>query len=198
MIPAPRLLELLPFSAALLLILLLGIHGIMKGDMVPDEFYDGSDIGTENGEETIFPEWMGLDLPELLGPLQTLNGAAAVPPHSGLTLWVLIRDRECIACLDELPLLAAFVDSLNSSRLSVLAVAIGDRHEARRNMWGVETDMPVFVTGCDGVLEALGAHDTPLRALTWYGRIIGLTGLPINTVTGRRALYKLVQMWISE
>jgi len=177
--------------------MLVGVAGLLHGNVTGDQ--DRGKLVSEvagPGEFTC-PAWIGLDLSKLLGPLRTLAGKPVLPLDPGLRLWILIRDRECIVCLDELPLLAAFVDSLDYIALDVLAVAIGDRHEARRTMWGIETGMPVLVSGHMEALVTIGVLITPLRVLTWHGRIVALSALPIHNGAGHRVLYDLVQRWIS-
>ena len=198
MICSLRFLRLLPLVLSMILMMVLGIHGVMQKTYVPVE-YEEMDYRSDAGiNGAVYPGWLGRDLPELLGPLQTLSGEYATVSDRALTLWVLVGDRECSVCLYELPLIASFCDSLHCSFLSVRAVALGDRHEARRTLWGIETDMPVFVSGSSDTVEDLGIHKTPLRILTWYGRVVGISEKPINTVSGRQALLRMTGQWISQ
>lgn len=198
MISLLRFLRLLPLVLSMILMMVLGIHGVMKETYVPNE-YEEMDYRSDAGiNGALYPGWLGKDLPELLGPLQTLSGKHAPVSDRALTLWVVVGDRECTVCLYELPLIASFVDSLNCSFLSVRAVALGDRHEARRTLWGIETDMPVFVSSGSNTMEDLGVDMTPVRILTWYGRVVGICEKPVNTVIGRNALLHMTGQWISQ
>ena len=182
----------------MILMMVLGIHGVMQETYVPIE-YEGLEYQSDAGiDGALYPEWLGRDLQELLGPLQTLSGEHAAVPDRALTLWVIVGDRECSICLYELPLIASFCDSLQCSFLSVRAVALGDRHEARRTMWGIETDMPVFVSAGSNALMHLGAYMTPVRILTWNGRVVGISDKPINTVIGHRILSSMLEQWTSQ
>jgi len=185
-------------SGVSLLVILLGIHGVMKGRKEPFDVSGEPGIETENRNGAVFPEWLGLNLLRLLGPITTLDGDRAEAPEPGLTLWIIIRDSECLVCLYELPLIAAYVDSLQSAGISMRAVAVGDRLEARRTLWGIEAGMPVYVCGSERIFEAIATYHTPLRILTWHGRIVGLSRLPINSGKGYRALDGMVRRWIAE
>ena len=198
MIGSPRFLRLLPLVLSMITMMVLGIHGVMQETYVPIEYEEvdyRSDAGI-NGK--VYPGWLGRDLPELLGPLQTLSGEHATVSDRALTLWVVVGDRECTVCLYELPLIASFCDSLHSSFLSVRAVALGDRHEARRTLWGIETGMPVFVSAGRNAMENLGVYMTPVRILTWHGRVVGISEKPVNTVTGHRTLSSMLEQWTSQ
>ncbi len=198
MIASPRFLRLLPLVLSMILMMVLGIHGVMQETYVPNE-YEEMDYRSDAGiNGAVYPGWLGRDLPELLGPLQTLSGEHAPVSDRALTLWVVVGDRECTVCLYELPLIASFCDSLNCSFLSVRAVALGDRHEARRTLWGIETDMPVFVSSGSNTMEDLGVNMTPVRILTWYGRVVGICEKPVNTVIGRKALLRMTRQWASQ
>jgi len=186
-----------PLAGLVLLVMLVGVGGLLRGNITGDQDCRDKVSVVAGPEEFACLAWIGLDLAKLLGPLRTIAGESTLLPDPGLRLWILIRDRECIVCLDELPLLAAFVDSLDYNALDVLAVAIGDRHETRRTLWGIETGMPVLVSGRMEALATIGVLTTPLRVLTWHGRIVALSTLPIHTGVGHRVLYDLVQRWIN-
>ncbi len=180
------------------LMMVLGIYGAMQGTYVPIEYEEIDNQSDAGINGAVYPGWLGRDLPELLGPLQTLSGENATVSDRKLTLWVVVGDRECMVCLYELPMIASFCDSLNCSFLSVQAVALGDRYEARRTLWGIETGMPVFVSASSNAVEDLGVYKTPVRILTWYGRVVAISEEPINTVIGHRALSRMIKQWTSQ
>jgi len=198
MLCLPRFLRLLPLVLSMILMMALGIHGVMQESNVPN-VHGEQDYQSDAGiNGAVYPGWLGRDLPELLGPLQTLSGENTTVSNRALTLWVVVEDRECMVCLYELPLIAFLCDSLHCSFLSVRAVALGDHNEARRTLWGIETDMPVFVSADTNAMDELGVYRTPVRILTWYGRVVGISEKPINTVIGRRALLRMTEQWTSQ
>ncbi len=142
------------------------------------------------------PDWLGLDLSSGLGDIHHLNGRPAQVATHGLRLWLAIDDRECFSCLDELPLVSALSDSLAAVGLATAILAFGDRHETKRTLTGIEFDLPVFVSPTGGLPTGLEAYGTPLRLLTWYGRIVGFAARGMDTDAGRRDLQVLLARWL--
>ncbi len=132
------------------------------------------------------PPWLDRDLPALLGPLTSLDGDPIDPTvEVGRCLSVLVSDRECFACLEELPRLALRLHELDSDGFPVRVVALGDRHEARRTLWGMDHYFPVAVSTRREVRDDLGFERTPLRVVTEGGRIVyaGLAPEPGDEAT---------------
>jgi hypothetical protein len=128
------------------------------------------DASTPSGQP---PPWLDRDLPGLLGPLTTLDGDPLDPTvEAGRCLYVLISDRECFACLEELPRLALRLHELDCDGLPVRVVALGDRHEARRTLWGMDHFFPVAISARPEARDCLGFKRTPLRVVTEGGRIV--------------------------
>jgi hypothetical protein len=176
-------------SAALLLCLLLQLAGGSRGGVPAPILAAGS---------TDIPSWLGTDLPALLGPLTDLTGAPVVPETAGLRLWIVVTDRECPVCLEELPVIGAMSELTERGRISAVTVALGDRLEARRTLLGRETGMATFVAGSLAAAEALeyfAAAATPLRILTWYGRVIDRSLFDLRDPVGRMRLLKMVDRW---
>jgi hypothetical protein len=142
------------------------------------------------------PDWLGYDLGSGLGKIVRLNGRPARLATGGLRLWLVIEDRECFSCLDELPLVSALSDSLAPVGLAAAILALGDRHEAKRTLTGFDFDLPVFVSPNGGLPVGLEAYGTPLRLLTWHGRIVGITARGLDTDGGRRELQGLLDRWL--
>lgn len=142
--------------------------------------------------------WSGLNLVKALEPFRTLHGEGVRVEDSSLRLWILIQDRECISCLQELPLLDSFIDSLCIEELDAVIVAIGDLHESRRILWGVETGIPVLISDRKDFLGLISRGSTPLRVLTLQNRIVGLCRLPIHDSRGRSKLLDLIQKWSAQ
>ncbi|MFC1500290.1 hypothetical protein ACFL6T_04655 [Candidatus Zixiibacteriota bacterium] len=142
--------------------------------------------------------WIGTDLRDLLGPLITIEGDSMDTDASGLRLWVLIADRECLSCLDELPVLHSLAGESGHRGVLSTAVALGDLHEARRTMLGIDSGMPVLVStqiSAPEVLELFTAERTPLRVLTWYGRIVDESDLSVLEKPGESRLVGMLQRW---
>jgi hypothetical protein len=143
--------------------------------------------------------WRGIDLERLLGPLTTLEGAVVEPEWSGLRLWILVADRECPVCLGELPSLIDLAGDLDpAGDLSVMTVALGDRCEARRTLLGIAPGMEMAVTATFPVAaarERFGATRTPLRLLTWHGRVVERSLLSLLEPSGEAHLREMVRRW---
>ncbi len=177
------------------LILLVGSNGLIQGGSSQrrDRVENGSGIDEPLG---VVPDrWLGLDLPCFLNGLSTLTGDTVHAGNSGLRLWIVIRDRECVSCLDEIPFIASLLDSLDIEGLDAVTVALGDRYEARRTLWGLDTGMPVWVSARTGLLEAIGVDTTPLRIVTWHGRIVGLSEVEVYKERGLYLLHDLLRRW---
>lgn len=142
------------------------------------------------------PDWLGLDLNTELGDIHYLNGRPAQVATHGLRLWLVIDDRECFSCLDELPLVSALSDSLEAAGLAAAILAFGDRHETKRTLTGIDFDLPVFVIPTGDLPIGLESYGTPLRLLTWYGRIVGFAARGMDTEAGRRELLVLIDRWL--
>ncbi len=142
--------------------------------------------------------WIGTDIAELLGPLVTLEGDSMNADVSGLRLWVLIEDRECLSCLDELPVLHFLTEHFDDRGVAITAVALGDRHEARRTLLGLDPGMPILVstqTSAADVLDLFVATRTPLRVLTWYGRVVEQSSQSVLEEPGESRLVEILQRW---
>ena len=145
--------------------------------------------------------WLGTDIASLLGPLITLEGGAMDPGSTGLRLWVLVEDRECLSCLDELPVLSTLAGRSEFRGLEIVTVALGDRHEARRTLLGLEPGMPVRVStnmSAAAVLDLFEATRTPVRVLTWHGRVVGRSALSVLETGGEAVLVELLRRWSAE
>lgn len=180
---------------ALGLILLVGFNGIIQKSSSPrpDRIENGPGVEEPVG---VTPErWPGLDLPRFLNGLRTLTGDTAHTGSSGLRLWIVIRDTECISCVDEIPFISSLLDSLDIDGLDAVTVALGDRYEARRTLWGIDAGMPVWVSARTDLLEAIGVDTTPLRILTWHGRIVGLSEVEVFKERGLSLLHDLLRKW---
>ncbi len=142
--------------------------------------------------------WIGTDITELLGPLVTLEGDSMDADVSGLRLWVLIEDRECLSCLDELPVLRSLAGHSGDRGVAITAVALGDRHEARRTLLGLDPGMPILVstqTSAPEVLDLFVSARTPLRVLTWHGRVVEQSRQSVLEEPGESRLFKMMQRW---
>jgi hypothetical protein len=177
------------------LILLIGTNGILQGGSGRRRGPGVS--GSGKGVQAVgVPErWMGFDLPRGLGELKTLEGDSAGVGGYGLRVWMVIRDMECISCIEEIPFISSLLDSLDIDGLDAVTVALGDRHEARRTLWGVDAGMPVRVSDHAELLQMIGVDVTPLRIVTWHGRIVGLSGDTVLENRGLSLLLELLHRW---
>ena len=143
-------------------------------------------------------DWFGTEITELLGPLATLEGDSMIVDVSGLRLWVLVEDRECLSCLDELPLLHILTAQHGCRGTGIAAVALGDRHEARRTLLGLDPGMPVLVatqTSAPEVIDLFLATRTPLRVITWYGRVVDQSTLSVLKKSGESRFIEMLKRW---
>lgn len=146
-------------------------------------------------EKPLPAAWAGLDLRRALGALTDLSGEPVAPEGSGLRLWVLIDDRECLSCLEELQAIARLAERFASGRLSPVIVALGDRHEARRTLLGAEPGLPVVVSAADDLAGRVFEAATPLKVLTWHDRVVGVVERAADRPGGRAELSDLLGRW---
>jgi|GEM_PF-3128749 hypothetical protein len=170
--------RLLPSLLAFLTLTAVGISGVLQGGAParmsargPSGLPTGSTFREPRGP--LPPPWLGRDLDGLLGPLVTLGGdtlAGRIP--AGLQVHLLVSDRECYSCLEEIPRLALRLRELGHDDLPARVVALGDRFEARRTLWGMDHVWPVAVSARSEVPGVLGFQATPLRVITLYSRVL--------------------------
>jgi len=106
-----------------------------------------------------------------------------------------VTDDECPACLEEIPAAAALLDSLALPGADAVAVALGDRFEARRTFWGLQAGIPLVWSSRRDLPASLGIERTPALLLDWCGRIVDASIEPVDRPSGRRRLLAMLRRW---
>jgi|GEM_PF-5278226 len=177
-------------------VLLIGFTGVRRGFLCPVGAVRTMTpvvaalpgCGPEPGSAV--PPWFGADPQEVLGPFSPVPGQAdSLPGESPpLRIWVLVAADACPSCRDALPGVADLIDSLNLPGVDGVAVAFGNRFEARRTFWGFTTGLPLVVSARADIPARLGFPRTPGVLIAWHGRAVAAGEVPDGSQAGREWL----------